>query len=357
MATQGGRPPRRSRITINDVAEATGVSRATVSLVLQDSNRVSVATKERLRAAMVELGYVYDRRAANLRSQRAMTMGMIATDVRNPYFAEVTMGIEEEVSQAGYTLVLGYTRDILARQERVLRSMAEQRVDGIFLLPATGTTAKGLRQTLGGSQIPHVLFARRVRGHDSDYVGADNVKGGGLIAEHLHDIGIGSAAFLGGPEGSSARKERVGGLQRGLDRHGITIDPDQVIASSATAEGGAEAVEKLLVSAPLPDALVAYNDVVAFGVLRALRQNGIEPGRDVAVIGFDDVPAAAVEHPSLTTVATFPERIAVEAARLLIRRTEGADDGARQVLLEPELRVRDSTTAWTARKRRRNAAR
>lgn len=340
------------RITINDVARESQVSRATVSLVLRDSNRVSVATKERVRKVMTDVGYVYDRRAANLRAHRAMTLGLIATDVRNPYFAELTMAIESEASEAGYTLLLGYSHDVLEQQERLLSAMVENRVDGLLLLPASGTTARGLARTLGTSGIAHVLFARRVTGHGADYVGADNVKAGQLLADHLIDQGVRTAAFVGGPRGSSARRERERGLTKQLEKHGVRIDPSLSLPSEASTAGGMTATRELLERGPLPDAIVAYSDAVASGVIATLRRHGVEVGEQVAVAGFDDIPQAALEHPALTTVATFPERIGVEAARLLIARMEDPQADYRRTILSPELRVRASTTSWIGGARR-----
>ncbi len=337
----------RRRITINDVARDCEVSRATVSLVLRDSNRVSAATKERVRKVMADIGYVYDRRAANLRAQRAMTIGLVATDVRNPYFAELTMAIERETAAAGYTLLLGYSHDDVDKQGRLLSAMAENRVDGLFLLPASGTTARDLARVLGDSA--HVLFARRVSGHSADYVGTDNVKAGQLLADHLADQGVRSAAFLGGPKRSSARRERERGVLKQLEKRGVRVDATTSLTSEASTVGGVAATSELLAGGPLPDAIVAYSDAVASGVIATLRQHGIQAGKDVAVAGFDDIPQAALEHPALTTVATFPERIGEEAARLLMARLADPSAEHRRTILRPELRVRASTTNWLGR--------
>jgi LacI family transcriptional regulator len=227
--------------------------------------------------------------------------------------------------------------------------MAENRVDGLLLLPASGTTARDLAQVLGDSRMAHVLFARRVSGHSADYVGADNVKAGQLLADHLAEQGVGTAAFLGGPKRSSARRERERGVLKRLDKHGITVDAAMSFTSEASTVGGVAATTELLASGPLPDAIVAYSDAVASGVIAALRQQGIEPGKDVAVAGFDDIPQALLEHPALTTVATFPERIGQAAARLLMARIEEPSADPRQTILQPELRVRASTTNWLGR--------
>jgi LacI family transcriptional regulator len=124
------------KVTLNDVSRAAGVSRSTASLVLRGSPRIPEATSDRVRLAMAELGYVYNRHAANMRRSESMTLGLIVTDIRNPYFAGLTMTIEEAAHEAGYTLFVGYSRDDVERQYLQLETMVQQQVDGIFLLPA-----------------------------------------------------------------------------------------------------------------------------------------------------------------------------------------------------------------------------
>ena len=335
------------KVTVSDVAAAAGVSRAAVSLVLQDSNRVSVATKARVRQVMADLGYVYDRRAANLRMQKSMIVGLIVTNVRNPYFAELTMSIERQLHDAGYTLLLGYSHDENDRQRRLLATMTEHRVDGIVLLPAAETTADSLAALNGANGTPHVLIARKVRGHNADYAGVANVKAGTLLGRHLIEVGVRDVAFLGGPAGSIARTERERGLRRELETAGISIAPENSIGSPSTPSGGVEAAEKLLAQGDLPDVLVCYSDAVAFGVLHTLRERGIQVGRDVAVAGFDDTTEARHQNPALTSVATFPDRIGEEAARLLLERFEQQDREPRSFIVAPQLNVRASTAGWS----------
>ncbi|WP_328665484.1 LacI family transcriptional regulator [Streptomyces sp. NBC_00322] len=331
------------RVTLSDVAAACGMSKATVSLVVRDSPRVSVQTRARVRAAMEQLGYVYDRRAANLRAARSMTVALVATNVRNPYFAELTMAIERVLYKRGYTLLLGYSHDDRERQTRLLGAMSEHRVDGVLLVPSYETSDAMLQKSLGSSGTPHVLVARHVPRHQADYIGVDNRAAGQLLGDHLARSGRRHVAFLGGPPRSTARVEREQGLRTALEGHGLGLDPALSIATSADRGGGERAVELLGETGRPYDAIVCYSDVVAFGAISALRARGMEPGREVAVAGFDDVPDATLQHPSLTTVATHPDQTGAEAAELLLRRIEEPDLPPRTVLLTPELKVREST--------------
>lgn len=340
-----------SKVTLNDVAAASGVSRATASLVLQDSSRVSAPTKERVREAMRQLGYVYDRRAANMRARRSMTVALVATDVRNPYFAELTMAIEGALTNHGYTLLLGYSHDDQAHQAKLLEAMLEHRVDGVMLVPSYQTTSQMLERSLVASGTPYVLVARRVRGHHADYVGVDNVRAAELVGEHLADQGHRHVAFLGGPAQSTARVERERGLRAALTRAGVEFNPNLSIATSNDRDGGERAVARLLGAGHAPDAIVCYSDVVAVGVLAALRSAEGRPDVQMAVASFDDIPDAALQQPPLTSVATHPDRTGAEAAELLRRRIDDPALPPRTVLLEPALHVRESTMSSKVRQR------
>jgi LacI family transcriptional regulator len=329
------------RVTIKDVAAASGVSTATVSLVLREEPVVAAATRQRVLDAIERLGYVYDRRAANMRSKRSMTIGLVVTDIRNPYFAELAMAVEGVLQDRGYALIQGYSQDDRAREDRLLGVMVEQRVDGVFLLPSKDTTAAHLHARLGVTGIAHVLIARRVVDHQGDYVGVDNVRAGRLLGEHLAAEGHGTVAFVGGPR-STARNDRLRGLRAGLKKHSVFVNEN--IATSALREGGMAATQQLLAGGVLPNAIVAYSDNVALGVMTSLRAAGVEPGRDVSLAGFDDIPEAALQHPALTSVATYPERVGREASRMLLERIELPDLAPRTVMLEPRLSVRASTT-------------
>jgi LacI family transcriptional regulator len=338
------------RVTITDVAAASGVSRATVSLVLRDEPRISADTRERVREAMKSLGYVYDRRAAIMRTQRSMTIGLVVTNVLNPYHAQLAMALEVSLNDRGFALLQGYSHDEREREARLLQVMVEHRVDGVVLLPSKDTTAIHLEERLDAAGMPHVLIARRVPNHEGDYVGIDNVRGGKLLGEHFGELGYDRVAFLGGPRGSTARSDRQRGLKAGLKRHGFSLAPEMNIPSEAVRGHGIIAVESLLSRGPAPAAIACYSDEVAFGVVSGLRAAGLEPGADVAVGSFDDVNEASIQHPALTSVATYPERVGAESSRLLIERIESPGLAAQQVVLTPRLSVRDSSTMLAQRR-------
>jgi len=335
-----------NRPTIKDVAAQANVSSATVSLVLRDSPQIPDSTKQRVRDAMTALGYVYNRRAAEMRGMSSQILGLVVANVRNPYFAELTMAIEGAAHASGYTLVLGCSTDDVARQNEVLRAMAERRVDGILLLPASHTSPENLKASLRDPGLPHVLVARGVPGYRSDYVGADNEASGLLVGHHLLQIGAESVAFLGGVQGSVPREDRIRGLLKGLAQRVDSLLADIPLEYDAGADLSS-LVDRALAAGPLPDAVVAYNDMHAFGIASALRARNIEPGRDVALASFDNIPEAAQHYPGLTSADGFPARVGQRATELLLQAIKGACPGHERVLIDPDLEVRGSTLAWS----------
>lgn len=339
-------------VTLRDIAERCNLSRASISLVLRDSPRVSAETKVRVRIAMQEMGYVYDRRAANLRSTRTFGLGLILTDVHNPALADLAMAVEDGAADGGCSVMMGYSRDVVRRQTDVIRAMLEYRLDGIILSPAHGSSPTDFAQ-LATSRVPVVQVTRRVKGLVSGYSGPNNAMAGSLLATHLHELGVRTVAFVGGNHGVSARTERVRGLRDQWRRLGGTWRPELIIATNALESGGVLGVRELLASDPagLPDAIVAYSDTVAAGILTEVRAQGIEPGVDVAIAGIDDSPSARHLHPTLTSVDTQMTSVGRQAVHMLLDAINDPDLEPSVTLADSALRIRESTTQWSPRQR------
>lgn len=336
-------------VTLNDVSRAAGVSRSTASLVLRGSSRIPEATSERVRLAMAELGYVYNRHAANMRRSDSMTLGLIVTDIRNPYFAGLTMAIEEAAHAGGYTLLIGYSRDDVERQSLQLETMVQQQVDGILLLPATGSELPPVCGIIDRSSVP-VLQLARYFSEELDYVGPDNVCAGHQLARHVSSLGAASAVLIGGPDRSSARTERIKGLETGFTGSSVVFDASLSAATTTNnAAGGSEGVARVLDQGIWPDCIIAYSDAVALGIYAELRRRNLEPGRDISVASFDDIAMAELLLPPLTSVSTYPELIGHKAAELLLKRIRDPSLQPQRSLIEPALKIRASTAQWRPR--------
>ena len=312
-----------ARVTLMDVARHCGVSRATVSLVLNESPLVAAKTRDRVRLAMTELGYIYNRAAASLRTQHSDAIGVVLTNITNPYFAEFATGLQDMLASSGtvpFLAVSGEDRDL---QHRLVMSLVERNVDGIVLVPAHGTTPDDLPNLL---DTPLVLLARRLNGMDVDYVGAQNRDGGYAAAEHLHSHGCRRIAFVGGFIDSSAREERAGGVDAFLNDHGLTLKADRSVVCEPARPDARQATMRLLTDHPGVDGIVCFSDVVAFGVLDAIADLGRSVGSDVRVIGFDDVHDAGLNRPSLSSVAVPARETGRRAAQLVLERAAGSTE-------------------------------
>jgi LacI family transcriptional regulator len=332
-------PPKR--VTLMDVAKDAGVSRATASLVLRKSPLVTETTYDRVVASMERLGYVYNRAAASMRSNRSRTVGLIVTDITNPFFAQMTLGSEEHLNGEDYALLLGNSAETAAKQERLIEAMHEYGADGLLLCPVADTDPQIIR-SIQQWHLPCIQVARFVPGVAADYVGPDNVLGAELATRQLVANGHRIIAFVGGPRHTSAHAERLQGYCAVLSSHDLPIDEGLVAPCPVSTQGGRSAITELMQRAQRPTAVFCYNDIVAHGVMLGLQALGITPGETFDVIGFDDIDEASQWHPALTTVAMPPSVIGSEAARLLIERIDNPEGSPRQVILRPALVYRQS---------------
>ena len=312
-----------ARTTLMDVARHCGVSRATVSLVLNESPLVADQTAKRVRQAMSELGYVYNRAAAALRTQRSDAVGVVMTQITNPYFAEFAAGLQDVLTESGTVPLLAVSGEDPELQHRLVTSLVERNVDGIVLIPAHGTKASDLPDLLG---TPLVLMARRLPDIDVDYVGAENREGGYAAAEHLYSHGCRKISFVGGYLDASAREERAGGVSVFLTDHDLALPQELSATCEPLRPPAREVAIRLLTDHPEVDGIVCFSDVVAFGVLDAVADLGLRVGSDVRVIGFDDVHDAGLNRPSLSSVAVPARETGRRAAQLVLERAAGSTE-------------------------------
>lgn len=331
-------------VTLTEVAGHAGVSRSTVSLVLRGSPLVAAETRERVQAAMAALGYIYNRGAANLRASRTQTVGLLVCELNNPFYAELTAGVDDVLDTEGFVAFIANTAEQPDRQDRFLQRMREHNVDGVILCPAAGTDS-GLLDRLDGWRLPCVQALRFVsdslaadRGRD--YAGVDYQAGIETVIDHLVALGHRRIAFVGGTLDHSAYAGRHAGFTAAMRRHGLA--DDLVLRCPLTRRSGAGIADDLLNRPQTPTAALCYNDVVALGLMLGLEARGLRAGRDLAVTGFDDVPEAALSRPALTTVATSARQIGQEAARLLLRRIADPQGPPERIILPGRLVVRQS---------------
>ncbi|MDE2016932.1 MAG: LacI family DNA-binding transcriptional regulator [Hyphomicrobiales bacterium] len=343
------RDTRRARATIVDIAARAGVSKSTVSLVLRNSPLARQQTAERVRDAMRELGYVYNRGAANLRRARSNVVGVVVSDIVNPFFAELAVGLENAFLAAGYLPILVNTGEDRERQARVIQALREQAVAGLVVSAADRTEAAAIK-SLAASGLPVTLAMRDLPGSGLPYVGQDNLEGARVATRHLLSLGHARIAFLAGSSSIATHRERVDGYRRALAEVGVAFDPSLVIEAPPMRESGEQVVARALALPAPPRAALCFNDLTAIAAMSALQRRGLRPGADFAIVGFDDIEEGAHVDPPLTTVSMQTDDLARTAARVLVELIEGGAPPAAPIYGVARLVVRGSCGAAAARR-------
>lgn len=339
-AGPGNRPARPP--TITDIAEAAKVSKSTVSLVMQGSPLIKAETAARVREAADALGYVYNRGAADLRRRASNMIGTVINDLTNPFFAELLVGLERKLADAGYISLMAHSGEDLQTQERVLASMREYQAAGLILCPAFDTPA-ALLQQIRSWHIPVLIVVRPVPDETFDFAGSDNEAGTFAATNHLADRGHRRIAFLGRVGGGPVYELRRRGFARAMGNHGFAVEDEWLIDVPPTREGGRAGIRQALALRSRPTAAICYNDIVAFGALSELGERGLRAGRDFAIVGFDGVADGAHSNPPLTTVSVNPARLGESAAQVLLTRLREPASPPLRYLAQPQLIVRQSS--------------
>lgn len=330
------------KTTLSTIAEHLGVSTATVSLALRDSPLVAEATTHKIKKAAAELGYIYNRRAASLRTSRSGIIGVMVHDIMNPFFAEILKAIEEELGLSRQTFLLCNHHDDLSIQTDFVETLLQFGADGVMLSPAIGTAPDDVA-AIERNGLPVVMFARWVEGAEAPVFRGDDKLGIEMATRYLIELGHSKIAFIGGRRETSTGRDRRGGYLAALDEAGLAADPALQLGSEATRKAGYESVRTMFAAASKPTAIVCFNDLVAIGVMSGLRSLGIEPGRDVAVTGYDDIAEAEIAAPALTTVWNGQQEVGRLAARAMLTILAGEEQPREKILIAPQLRVREST--------------
>jgi LacI family transcriptional regulator len=327
----------RGRPTIRTVAARAGVSIATASRALNDRGDVSGATRERVREAARSLGYSVDRSARALVTQRTRLVAAVVgdnaghRDLSLIFFGKVLAAISHRLAQSGYDAVLLQPFDVDPRQ----------RFDAAVVIGVDEDDP--LVAELAAREVPLVGVDVRCPGERAAYVGSDHAGGVRLALAHLHARGHRRIAHLAGARNTVAGAERLAGFRAETERLGLDVPEEYVRAGDFSSASGYREACALLALAERPTAIVAASDLMALAALQAIHEVGLEPGRDVAVVGFDDLEAAALAHPPLTTIRQDRRELGTLAATRAIELIEDPDAAVRESVLPVELVVRASS--------------
>lgn len=316
-ALQDNRKRLSSPVTIKDVAREAGVNISTVSRALNNGYGVHARTVERVMAVAKRLNYTPNRVARGLATGCLHSLALIISDIRNPFFAEVTRGAEDAARSAGYDLVLCSSELDPEKQMGYVRSLLSKRVDGIVMNSVSALSSQDQAE-LVASGVPVVLLNRSAPGRMFSTVRADNEAGGALAAKYLLELGHHKIAHLTGRRDHGNLNDRARGFVRVLQSARPPLQP-VILRGEHNFSGGSELTRRLLAKHPHVTAVFAANDIMAFGVVRAALERGLRIPEDLSLIGFDDVELASIIYPPLTTIHQPKYEVGYAAVEILLR--------------------------------------
>ena len=326
-------------VSIKDVAEAAEVSTATVSRVLSNGLHVRPEVRERVMAVVERLGYRPNLVARSLRSQQSTTIGLIVSDICNPFFTSLSRAVEDTAYEQGYSVLLCNTDENPEKEALYLNLMLDTSVAGAIISPTRQTVAN---LTSANFSFPTVVVDRSIANGDVDAVLLDNVDAAYRLTTHLIEQGYRRIAALCSE--MSTGLERQAGYEKALRAHGFAPKADHMKYVAPKIETGYVAALKMLDANELPDAFFTVNSMLAAGALQAIRERNLRIPDDIALVTFDETTWASLVQPAITLIAQPTYEIGKTAAELLLQRIAEPSRPTRQVILKGQLHVRGSST-------------
>jgi LacI family transcriptional regulator len=330
--------------TIKDVAAMAGVSFTTVSHVVNNTRPVSADVRAKVERAISQLNYVPSAVARSLKARSTATIGLVVPNSTNPYFAELSRGVEDGCAREGYCMFFCNSDDDPAKQRNYLRTLQEKRTDGLIVASAGDDAV--LASSLTDTREPLVIVDRNIEGLSADLVQIDHERGAYLATKHLLELGHVRIGCITGPVATAVSAMRVHGFIRAMAERGIEIEPSAIVESDFSGAGGQEAAGRLF-DTVRPTAIFACNDMMGIGALRVAAERGIRVPHDCSIIGFDDIELSSYTYPALSTVGQSVRALGEAAAHMLIERISGVVSGpTRRRVITPRLILRESTAVF-----------
>jgi LacI family transcriptional regulator len=324
-----------------DIAKRAGVAPITVSRVINNSGYVSQSTRERVEAAVKELGYVPNTIARGLRSKRTHTLALIVTDITNPYFTSMARGVEDIAGASNYTVIYCNTDESETKEEKYANMLAQRQVDGVLLVPSCGN-AKTIK-FFEANDINVVLLDRRISGVRSDIVCSDSENGANRLVKLLIGLGHKQIAIIAGPKDVSTSADRVLGYQHALADAGLA-ENELIYYGAFNEQSGYELCNQALRQPSRPTAILGANNFIAIGIMKALHDLKLDIPGDISVVGFDDLPESMFMKPFLTVARQRAYEMGQLATELLLKRISGVlPQEHRELILPIEIIVRESS--------------
>jgi LacI family repressor for deo operon, udp, cdd, tsx, nupC, and nupG len=326
---------------MKDVARLASVSIQTVSAVVNNKPDITDETRARVLAAIEQLNYQPYSVARSLRTRQTRTVALVVSDIASVAIAAMASAAEAHAHSFGYSLILYNTHNDVGRETSYFNTAVQQWVDGVIFIPAMRYGRWDILQEAG---IPSVAIDRIPDNYSGPAVMLDNLKAGRLAGQHLLDLGHRRIAHISGPLEVRLARERFNGFQQALEAQGIEPGSCLVEEGDFTCQTGYLAMQQLLAYRPCLTAVFAANDLMAIGAMRAVDEAGLQVPRDISIVGFDDIELAAFQTPPLTTIRQSFTQLATLGVQLLLDILAGKEVVQSQIVIEPTLIVRQSTT-------------
>ncbi|MDX3229902.1 LacI family DNA-binding transcriptional regulator [Streptomyces sp. ME19-01-6] len=324
--------------SIKDVAHHAGVSVATVSRVLNDHPSVRAGTRDRVLTAVAELGYRPNAVARSLRTDQTRALGLVISDVLNPFFTELARSVEDEARALGYSVVIGNADERPDLQDHHVRTLMDRRIDGLLVSPTDGGSPLMLDAVRAGT--PMVFVDRWIKGVDVPVVRTDGRDAVRDLVAHLHALGHRRLAIIAGPAATTTGRERVEAFRSALREFGLALPADFIDQGDFQADSGRRVTARFLDLPKPPDVIFAADNLMALGAMDEIRARGLRVPDDVALAAFDDIPWFVHTDPPITAIAQPTGELGRAAVRALIDRVEGRP--AESVILSARLVTRRS---------------
>ncbi|MEX2344282.1 MAG: LacI family DNA-binding transcriptional regulator [Balneolaceae bacterium] len=329
-------------MSIKKIAKAAGVSTATVSRVLNGSDKVKDHTADRVMEVVEKMNYRIDHvaRRMKVKSSDSLVIGLIITDIGNPFFSNVAKGVEDIAFKNKHILMICNTNEDLEKEKFFLNSMLSEKVSGVIIVPTTGNAPFFEKLVFDG--FPMVMVDRQFKNLNMDTVSINNEAGGYQATQRLIQNGHKRIGIVCGIKGLSNTEDRLEGYRKALTDTGIPISKELITYGNYIESGGRKAMDKLLALDNPPTAVFSTNNLMTLGCIKEINKRKISIPDEIALIGFDDSTWAEALIPPLTTVKQPGYELGVNAAELLIKRLNNGETSRMNVVLNPELVVRES---------------
>jgi len=309
--------------------------------VINNSDRVTPETRQRVEAAIEELGYRPSRLAQSLVTQKTRTVGLVVADITNPFFFEVARGVQDAALEQGYNVFVCNTDDNPQGEKNILNLLAAQEVDGVIMATASSSDEELL--AFANNYKPFVIINREIDHPKASIVNVDICKGAKLAIEHLIERGHQRIGMLTHEGHDPNAVRRVLGYRETLLNHNITPEDDWLILTPPNLRGGYEATQQLLSNNPRVTAIFTYNDLMAIGALRSCHDMGLKVPDDCAIMGFDDIKFSAMQNPALSSIQYGKYDIGQMAMTRLLKIIEEPNEVYQLISVDVELVIREST--------------